>query len=84
MDARAYVVAALFGLVGGLLVPRAGADRKAVRVSLVVATAIGIAAWLLAPDPFAGPSLTVGSVAAILGTFPGRRVSSRSPGGRAG
>ena len=84
MDARAYVVATLFGLVGGLLVPRAGADRKAVQVALVVVTVIGIVAWFLAPDPFAGPSLTVGSVAAISGTLVGRAVSSTSPGGRAG
>lgn len=77
MDARAYVVAALFGFVGGLLVPRAGSDRQAVQVVLMVVTAIGIAAWLLVPDPFAGPSLTVGSVAALVGTLVSPTVSSR-------
>ena len=77
MDARAYAVAAVFGFVGGLLVPRTGPDRRAVQVALAAAMSIGIGAWLLAPDPFAGPSLTVGSVAAILGTFISRIPSAR-------
>jgi hypothetical protein len=77
MDARAYMVAVLFGFVGGLLAPKAGSDRRAVQGVLVVVTAIGIAAWLIAPDPFAGPSLTVGSVAALVGTLVRPAVSSR-------
>lgn len=77
MDARAYMVAVLFGFVGGLLAPKAGSDRQAVQAVLVVVTAIGIAAWLIAPDPFAGPSLTVGSVAALVGTLVRPAASSR-------
>lgn len=67
MDARAYVVAALFAFAGGLLVPRTGPDRKAVIVALALATVVGVVAWLLADDPFAGPSLTVGGVSGIIG-----------------
>ena len=79
MDARAYVVATLFGFVGGLLVPRGGPHRTAVQATLVLMTAIGIVAWLFASntlsggrfagDPFAGPSLTVGGMAAVVGTL---------------
>lgn len=69
MDARAYVVAALFGFIGGLLVPQTGPDRKAVLVTLAVAAAIGIVAWLISDDPFAGPSLTVGGISGIVGTL---------------
>ncbi len=67
MDARAYVVAALFAFAGGLLVPRTGPDRKAVIVALALAAAIGVVAWLTSDDPFAGPSLTVGGVSGIVG-----------------
>jgi len=67
MDARAYVVAALFAFFGGLLVPRTGPDRTAVIVALAVAAMFGIVAWLLSDDPFAGPSLTVGGVSGIVG-----------------
>lgn len=69
MDARAYVVAALFGFAGGLLVPRTGPDRRAVVVALALATAVGGAAWLLSDDPFAGPSLTVGGVLGNIGVL---------------
>lgn len=75
MDARAYVVAALFAFTGGLLVPRTGPDRKAVIVALALATAIGMVVWVLSDDPFAGPSLTVGGVSGIVGILvrrPGR------------
>ena len=67
MDARAYVVAALFAFTGGLLVPRTGPDRKAVVVALALAAAIGVVVWLISDDPFAGPSLTVGGVSGIVG-----------------
>jgi hypothetical protein len=67
MDARAYVVAALFAFTGGLLVPRTGPDRKAVIVSLALAAAVGVVVWLLSDDPFAGPSLTVGGISGIVG-----------------
>jgi hypothetical protein len=67
MDARAYVVAALFGVAGGRLVPRTGPDRKAVMVALALTTAVGVAAWLLSDDPFAGPSLTVGGISGLIG-----------------
>lgn len=67
MDARAYVVAALFAFTGGLLVPRTGPDRKAVIVALALAAVAGVLAWLLSHDPFAGPSLTVGGVSGIVG-----------------
>ena len=69
MDARAYAVAVLFGLVGGLMVPRSGSDRKAVVLTLALVVGIGIVTWLLSKDPFAGPSLTVGGVFAILGAL---------------
>jgi hypothetical protein len=67
MDARAYVVAALFAFTGGLLVPRTEPDRKAVIVALALAAAVGVVVWLLSDDPFAGPSLTVGGVSGIVG-----------------
>ena len=67
MDARAYVVAVLFGLAGGLLVPRSGSDRRAVLVTLGLAVMIGVVTWLVSTDPLAGPSLTVGGIFAILG-----------------
>lgn len=67
MDARAYVVAALFAFTGGLLVPRTGPDRKAVVVAFALASAIGVVVWLISDDPFAGPSLTVGGVSGIVG-----------------
>ena len=67
MDARAYIVAVLFGFTGGLLVTRTGPDRKAVIVALAVAAAVGLVFWLLSSDPFAGPSLTVGGVSGIIG-----------------
>ena len=69
MDARAYVVAVLFGFVGGLLAPRAGPDRKAVQLTLVLMVALGTVSWLLSEDPFAGPSLTVGGITGLLGTL---------------
>lgn len=69
MDAPAYIVAALFGFAGGMLVPRTGPDRRAVVVALASATAVGVAAWLLSDDPFAGPSLTVGGVFGMVGTL---------------
>ena len=67
MDARSYVVAALFAFTGGLLVPRTGPDRKAVIVALALAAAIGVVVWLTSDDPFAGPSLTVGGFSGIVG-----------------
>ena len=67
MNARSYVVAALFAFTGGLLVPRTGPDRKAVMVALALAAAVGVAVWLFSDDPFAGPSLTVGGVSGIVG-----------------
>lgn len=69
MDSRAYVVAVLFGFAGGLLVPGSGSDRKAVLMTLSLVVFIGIATWLLAADPFAGPSLTVGAICGILGAL---------------
>jgi hypothetical protein len=77
MDARAYAVAAIFGFVGGLFVPRHGSDRKAVEAVVGIAAAIGIAAWFLAPDPFAGPSITVGTLSGLVGTLITRTPSSR-------
>jgi hypothetical protein len=67
VDARAYIVAALFGAVAGLLAPRSGPDRKAVIVTFALVATLGIGAWLLSDDPFAGPSLTVGGLAAVVG-----------------
>ena len=67
MDARAYVVATFFAFTGGLLVPRTGPDRTAVLIALVLAAAVGVAAWLFSDDPFAGPSLTVGGFSGIVG-----------------
>lgn len=67
MDARAFLVAALFGFIGGLLVPREGDDRKVVLVTLALAAAIGVVVWQIADDPIAGPSLTVGGVSALIG-----------------
>ena len=77
MDARAYVVAALFAFSGGLLVPRTGPDRKAVIVALALAAVVGIVAWLLSNDPFAGPSLTVGGASGIVGIL--ARSRGRAP-----
>ena len=73
MDARAYLVAVLFGIVAGLLTPRAGLDRKAIQVTLVLMVALGTVTWLFSEDPFAGPSLTVGAVAALLGSLARRQ-----------
>ena len=67
MDARAYVVAALFAFAGGLLVPRTGPDRKAVLAALALAAAIGVVVWLISDDPYAGPSLIVGGVSGLVG-----------------
>ena len=75
MDARAYLVAVLFGFLGGLLVPRAGPDRRALQVTLLLMVALGTVTWLFSEDPFAGPSLTVGAITALLGTL----VRSRLP-----
>jgi hypothetical protein len=72
MDVPAYIVAVLFGFIGGLLVPRTGPDRRAVIVSLMLVSVVGIGAWLLADDPYAGPSMTVGGIAAIAGSLVGR------------
>lgn len=69
MEVRAYIVAALFGFIGGLLVPRTGPDRKAVIVSLALVAVVGIATWLLSDDPFAGPSMTVGGISAVAGSL---------------
>ena len=69
MDVRAYIVAALFGFIGGLLIPRSGPDRRAVIVSLALVAVVGIAAWFLSDDPFAGPSMTVGGISAIAGSL---------------
>ena len=80
MDARAYVVAAVFAFAGGLLVPRSGPDRKAVVVALALAAAIGVVVWLISEDPFAGPSLTVGGVSGIVGTLVRRlKPTAREP-----
>ena len=78
MDGRAYLVAVLFGFVGGLLVPPAGPDRKAIQVTLVMMVALGTASWLFSEDAFAGPSLTVGAVLALLGTFVRRRLTDKN------
>jgi hypothetical protein len=67
MDARAYVVAVLFGFAGGLLVPRSGPDRRAVQITVALMVASGIVTWVVANDVFAGPSLTIGGVSAMLG-----------------
>ena len=67
MDVRAYIVAAVFGFAGGLLIPRTGPDRKAVIVALALAAVIGVVVWLISDDPFAGPSLTVGGISGIVG-----------------
>ena len=61
------MVAVLFGFAGGLLVPRKGPDGKAVQITVALIAAIGIVTWVFADDVFAGPSLTVGGVAAMLG-----------------
>ena len=80
MDVRAYIVAALFGFIGGLLIPRTGADRRAVITSLALVAVVGIGAWLLSDDPFAGPSMTVGGISAIAGSLVGRPGSAaKSP-----
>ena len=78
MDARAYVVAALFAFGGGLLVPRTGPDRKAIIVALGVAAIAGLVVWLLSDDPFAGPSLTVGGISGIVGILV-KRPTSQEP-----
>ncbi|MEX0666885.1 MAG: hypothetical protein WD313_00980 [Acidimicrobiia bacterium] len=80
MDPQAYIVAALFGFIGGLLVPRTGPDRRALIVTLTLVAVVGTAVWLLSDDPFAGPSLTVGGVSGIVGSvvkLPGS--ASKSP-----
>ena len=80
MEARAYVVAVLFAFTGGLLVPRTGPDRKAVLVALALAAIVGVVAWLLSDDPFAGPSLTVGGLSGIVGILVRRPdPASKSP-----
>lgn len=76
MDARAYVVAALFALAGGLLAPRRGPDRRAVLAALTLTAAVGVVVWLFYDDPFAGPSLTVGGVSGILGLLARRSGSN--------
>ena len=80
MDARAYVVAAIFAFTGGLLVPRTGPDRKTIMVALALAAAVGVAAWFLTDDQYAGPSLTVGGVSGIVGILvrrPGPEANER-------
>ena len=77
MDARAYLVAVLFGFAGGLLVPRAGPDRKALQVTIVLMVALGTVAWLFYEDVYAGPSLTVGAISALLGTLVRRGLTDK-------
>ena len=67
MDARAFVVAAIFGFACGLAIPRQGNDRKIVLATLVLVTILGIGAWLWSDDPLAGPSMAVGGATCLFG-----------------
>ena len=40
--------------------------------------ALGTVSWLFSEDAFAGPSLTVGAVLALLGTFVRRRLTDEN------
>lgn len=67
MDPAANLVAFLFGFVVGLVLGRYRADRPAVLVTMGLTLIIGVATWLVEPGGVAGPSLTIGGAALLLG-----------------
>ncbi|MGH8958405.1 MAG: hypothetical protein ACRDVK_06990 [Acidimicrobiia bacterium] len=60
MDAKAWVVAILYGLLTGFMLGRYREEQKAMLGAQAVAALIGALVWVMSPESVAGPSLTVG------------------------
>jgi cyanate permease len=73
VEPLSWIVAALFGLLGGLFFGRQRQDQQAVVGALILSVLIGTVAWIAVPEHLAGPSLVVGCGAGLAGLL----VSSR-------
>jgi hypothetical protein len=60
VDAKAWMVAILYGLLTGFLLGRYREEQRAMLGSLAAASLIGFVVWLMTPAAVAGPSLAVG------------------------
>jgi hypothetical protein len=79
VDPKAWIVAALFGLVSGIGLGRSRTDHQAGITTMGLTFLIGIVAWIVASDSNAGPSLTVGGgVAFIAAWLTAKSVRQRS------
>ncbi|HKX74735.1 MAG TPA: hypothetical protein VJR05_05020 [Acidimicrobiia bacterium] len=67
MDVAAAVVAFVFGVLVGLGLGRYWSERRVVMLSMAITLIIGGATWLVDPVHVAGPSLTIGGAALLLG-----------------
>lgn len=79
MEARAWIVAIVFGLATGLILGRYREDRKPILGSIVTTMVVGMVVWAVNPEHIAGPSLTAGGLALVLGYFLSYRVTRTSP-----
>jgi hypothetical protein len=68
MDAASWVVTVLFGAVIGTGLARFPDDRRIVLGAIAGMILIGLVTWVISPESIAGPSLTVGGLAAALAT----------------
>lgn len=73
MDARAWAVAILYGLLVGFLLGRFREEQRVTLGALLVASALGMVVWLVTPDSVAGPSLAVGCGLGFVAMFLTRR-----------
>ena len=73
MDAKAWVVAILYGLLAGFMLGRYQEEQRAMLGALAVSSLIGIVVWVTWPDLVAGPSLAVGCGLGFLAMLLSRR-----------
>jgi hypothetical protein len=66
VETRAWIVAAVFGLIVGVAAGRIRTDRTAVLITLALTFLIGVVSWISVRDAIAGPSLTVGGGIALV------------------
>lgn len=60
MDAKAWMVAVLYGLLTGFFLGRYRQEQRAMLGALAAASLVGFVVWVVTPESVAGPSLAVG------------------------
>jgi hypothetical protein len=60
VDAKAWMVAILYGLLTGFMLGRYPEEQRAMLGSLAAASLVGLVVWVVTPGSVAGPSLAVG------------------------